>query len=186
MKISFPKYGRGDLLTRNGDATRIISFVAIAFFAGVCGSYLLRNNLWLLIVRVLGVAGILLCVGAGALIFLNRSKVDRAATEKSAPSAPIEESMAEFTPQWDYRPSRPIRGRGVLDSPSREPSHGCSSDFGINNNIWLNDHPLEGVSPTFINDAAKAEEPVTKALPQIADAVSAAPTADQLAVSRYD
>src|SRR5436309_10806718 len=124
MKISFPKYGPGELLTRKQAATSIISFVAIIFFAGVCGSYLLGNKLWLLIIRVLGVAGILLCVGTGAVIFLNRSKVDRAAC---ANSAPIEENVPRLTPQWDYRPRKPIRGRAVLGSPGTETSDGLSS-----------------------------------------------------------
>jgi hypothetical protein len=146
MKISFPKYGPGELLMRKHGATRIISFVAIAFFAGVCGTYLLGNRLWLLTVAVLGIAGILFCLGAAAAIFLNQSKVNE------APSAPIEENVPRLTPQWDYRPRKPIRARGILDSPSTETSDGLSSDpFGINDNVWLNDNSLEGVAPTFIN-----------------------------------
>ena len=56
MKISFPKYGPGELLTRKRLATCIISFVALAVFAGVCGSYLLGNKWWLLTIAVLGIA----------------------------------------------------------------------------------------------------------------------------------
>jgi len=82
MKISFPKYDPRELLTRQQGATRIISFVAIVVFAGVCGSYLLGNKLWLLTIAVLGIAGILLLLGARAAIFPSQSKVDE------TPSAP--------------------------------------------------------------------------------------------------
>jgi hypothetical protein len=94
MKISSPKYGPGELLTRKQGATRIVSFVALAFFAGVCGSYLLANKLWLLTIAGLGIAGILLLLGARAAIFLNKNKVNE------APSAPIEENAPRRTPQW--------------------------------------------------------------------------------------
>ena len=43
MKISFPKYGPGELLAKRG-ARFIISSVIIGFFAGVVGSYLLENH----------------------------------------------------------------------------------------------------------------------------------------------
>jgi hypothetical protein len=185
MRILFAKYGPGELLTPKRSATRIISFVAIAFFAGVCGSYLLGNKLWLLTIALLGIAGILLCVGTGAVIFLNRSKVDRATSANTALSAPVEKYVPRLTTQWDYRPSKPIRARGVLDSPNAETPDGLSSDpFGMNDNVWLNDNSLEGVAPTFINGPAKAEEPKTKALPQTTDAVCAAPTIDDAAISR--
>jgi len=69
MKSSFPKYGPGELLTRKLGAISIISFVSIAFFAGVCGSYLVANKLWLLTIAMPGMAGILLFLGAAAAIF---------------------------------------------------------------------------------------------------------------------
>jgi hypothetical protein len=181
MKISFPKYGPGELLTRNRGTTRIISFVAIAFFAGVCGSYLLANKLWLLTIAVLGIAGILLLLGARAAIFLNKSEVNE------TPSAPIEENAPRRTPQWDYQPIKARRARATLDSPSTETSDDLSSDpFGINDNVWLNDNSHEGVAPTFINGPPEAEKPITEALPQTTDSVCASPTVDDAAVSRYD
>lgn len=181
MKISFPKYGPGDLLTRKQGATRIISFVAIVFFAGLCGSYLLGNKLWLLTIGVLGIAGILLFLGAAAAIFLNQNKVNE------VPSAPIEEDAPRLTPQWDYRPRKPIRGRGVLDSPGTKTSDDLSPDlFVTNDTVWCNDNSLEGVVPTFINGPPEVEEPKTKALPQTTDTVSAAPTVEDASVSRYD
>ena len=109
MKISFPKYGPGELLTRKRLATCIISFVALAVFAGALGSYLLGNKFWMLTIAVLGIAGILLCLGAAAAIFLKQNKVDE------APSAPIEENVPRFTPQWDYRPKKPVRARAIFD-----------------------------------------------------------------------
>jgi hypothetical protein len=170
MKISFPKYGLGELLTQKWFATRIISFVALAVFAVVCGSYLLGNKLWVLTIAVLGIAG-MLCLGVVVVaIFLNKSEVNR------TPSAPIEENVPRFTPQWDYRPRKPIRARAALDSPSTETSDDLSSDpFGIND---------EGAAPTFVNGPPHAEEPVPKALSQTADSVGAAPTVDDVDVRR--
>jgi hypothetical protein len=176
MKISFPKYGIDELLTQKRLATCIISFVALAVFAGALGSYLFGNKFWLLMIAVLGIAGILLCLGAAAAISLKQSKVDE------APSAPIEEYVPRITSQWDYRPRKPIRARGVLNGPSTETSDGLSSDsFGINNNVWCNDNSLEGAAPTFINDPPEAEEPITKALSQTSDPGCASPTVDDQA-----
>ena len=181
MKISFSKYGPGELLTRKRGATRIISFVAIAFFSGVCGTYLLTNKLWLLTIAVLGIAGILLFLGAAAAIFLNQNKVNE------VPSAPIEENVPRFTPQWDYRPRKPIRGRGVLDSPSTETSDDLSSDpFGINDNVWLNDKSVEGAAPTFVSGPPEAEEPTTKPLSQTTDSPCTGLAGDDAALSTYD
>jgi len=130
MKISFPKYGPGELLTRKQAATRNVSFVAIVFFAGVCGSYLLGNKWWLLTIAALGIAGILLCLGAAAAISLKQGSVDK------APSAAIEENTPRITSQWDYRPKKPIRARGVLNSPGKETSDGLSSyPLGIDDNV---------------------------------------------------
>ena len=75
-------------------------FVAIAVFAVVCGSYLLGNKLWLLTIAVLGIAGILLCLGAAVTIFLNSSEINE------APYIPIEENAPRITSQWDYRPRK--------------------------------------------------------------------------------
>jgi hypothetical protein len=173
MKISFPKYGIDELLTQKRLATYITSFVALAVFAGALGSYLFGNKFWLLMIAVLGIAGILLLLGAAAAISLSQSKVDE------APSAPIEEYVPRITSQWDYRPRKPIRGRGALDSPSTKTSDGLSSDpFGMNDNVWLNDNSLEGVAPTFINDPSRAEEPIPKALSQTSDPGCASPTVD--------
>lgn len=178
MKISFPKCGSAELLTRKQGATPIICFVAIALFAGVCGSYLLGNRMWLLTITLLGIAGVLLSLGVAAAILLNQSEVHE------APGAPIEEDMPLITPQWDYRPSKPIRARGVLNSPSSETADDLSSDlFGISDNVWLNDNLFEGAAPTLINGPPEAEEPITKPLPQTTDLVGAAPTADDAAVS---
>jgi hypothetical protein len=114
MKISFPKYGPGELLTRKRGAPRIISFVAIALFSGVCGSYLLGNKLLLLTIAVPGIAGILLCFGAAVVIFLKPSEINE------APAVPIEENAPQITSQWNYRPRKAIRARAALDSPGTE------------------------------------------------------------------
>jgi hypothetical protein len=173
MKISFPKYGIDELLTQKRLATCIISFVALAVFAGALGSYLLGNKFWLLMIAVLGIAGILLCLGAAAAISLSQSKVDE------APSAPIEENMPRLTHQWNYRPRKPIRARGVLDRPGTKTSEDLSSDvFVTNDNVWCNDDSDEGATPTFINDPSRAEEPIPKALSQTSDPGCASPTVD--------
>jgi hypothetical protein len=180
MKISFPKYGLVELLIRKQGVGHIISFIAIVVFAGVCGSYLLANKLWLLTIALLGIAGILLCLGVAVAIFLNQSEVNK------APSAPIEENVPEPIAQWNYRPRKPIRGRAVLDSPSAETPDGLSSDpFEINNNVWLNDNSFEGAAP-FIDGPPETEETKTEALPQTTRSVCSAPTVEDASVSTYD
>jgi hypothetical protein len=187
MKISFPKYGPGELLIKERGARCIISSMIIGFFAGLCGSYLLQNKFWLLTIALIGIAGILLCLGGAAGIFLNYNRVDGAASANSAPSANIRQNVPRITSQWDYRVKKPIRAHAAADIPYTETSEVLSSDsFGINNNVWLNDNSLEGVAPTFINGPAKAEEPITKALPQTTDSVCIATTVDDVSVSRYD
>ena len=181
MKISFPKYGPVELLIRKQGVGHIISFIAIVCFAGVCGSYLLANKLWLLTIALLGIAGILLCLGVAVAIFLNQSEVNK------APSAFIEENVSEPIAQWDYRPRKPIRARAVLDSPSAETSDGLSSDpFEINNNVWLNDNSLERAAPTFIDGPPEIEETKIEALPQTTDSVCSAPIVEDASVSTYD
>jgi hypothetical protein len=173
MKISFPRYGIDELLTQKRLATCIISFVALAVFAGALGSYLFGNKFWLLTVAVLGIAGILLWLGARAAIFINKSEVNE------TPSAPIEENAPQLTPHWDYRPRKPIRARGVLDSPGTKTSDDLSSDvFVTNDNVRWNDDSDKGATPTFINDPPQAEEPITKALSQTSDPGCASPTVD--------
>jgi hypothetical protein len=173
MKISFPKYGPVELLTRKQGAASIIGFVASAFFAGVCGSYFLANKWWLLAIGMLGIAGILLFLGAAAAIFLNQNKVNE------VPSAPIEENVPRFTPQWDYRPRKPIRGRGVFDSRSTKTSDDLSPDpFEINNNVWFNDNSLEDAASTFIDGPPETEEAITEALPPTTDLVRSALTVE--------
>ena len=173
MKISFPKYGIDELLTQKRLATCIISFVALAVFAGALGSYLLGNKFWLLMIAVLGIAGILLCLGAAAAISLSQSKANE------TPSAPIEENAPRITPQWDYRPRKPIRARGFLGRPGTKTSDDLSSDvFVTNGSVWSNDDSDEGATPTFINDPPHAEEPIPESLSQTSDPVCASPTVD--------
>ena len=181
MKVSFSKYGPVGLLIQKQGVGRIISLAAIVFFGGVCGSYLLANKLWLLAIALLGIAGILLCLGVAVAIFLNQHEVTKAA------SAPMEENVSEPIAQWDYRPRKPIRARAVLDSPSAETSDSLSSDFfGINNNVWLNDNSLEGAAPTFIDGSPETEETKIEALSQTTDFVCSAPTIEDASVSTYD
>jgi hypothetical protein len=179
MKISFPKCGPSELLMRKRSATWVISFVAIGLVAGVCGSFLLGNRLWLLTIMLLGIAAVLLSLGVVAAIFLNQSEVHE------APSAPIEEEAPPITPQWEYRPSKPIRAPGVLNSPSSETSDNLSSDpLWINDNVWLNENSLENAAPTFVSGPPETEESITTTLPETTDSVGPAPSVDDATVSR--
>jgi hypothetical protein len=101
-----------------------------------------------LTVAVLGIAGILLCLGAAAAIFLNKSEVNE------TPPAFIEENVPRITTQWDYRPRKAGRARAALDSPSTETSDGLSSDpLGINDNVRFD----------FENPEPPVEDATTKA-----------------------
>jgi uncharacterized membrane protein YeaQ/YmgE (transglycosylase-associated protein family) len=183
MKISFPKYGPGELLITKLDAPSIIWSMMIGFFAGLCGSYLLKNHFWLLMTAVLGVVSILLCLGAAAGIFLNWSNVAGAPSAKEAPSVSINENVPRLTPQWDYRPRKPIRACGALDSPSTKTSDDLSPDlFVTNDTVWCNDNSLEGATAAFINSQPGGEELRMKVLSEPTDTVCAAPTADDAAV----
>jgi hypothetical protein len=181
MKISFPRYGPGELPTRKPDAKRIISFVAIAFFSGVCGIYFLGNKVWLLTIAVLGIAIILLCLGAAAAIFLKQSKVNE------TPNAPIEDNVPRFTPQWDYRPRKPVRASAIFDISSTETSEVIGRDRLVtNDNVWSNDAPLDHAAPGLLNDPPSAEETLTSALSPATDPVCTAPTDNDVLISGYD
>ena len=117
MKISFPKYGTGELLIEERGARCIISSVIIGFFAGLCGSYLLQNKFWLLTIALIGIAGILLCLGGAAGIFLNYSRVDGAASAYSAPSANISQNVPRITLRPPYR-STALRSPHMSDPGS--------------------------------------------------------------------
>jgi|SRR6266487_3448561 len=182
MKISFPKYGPGELLIKERGARCIISSVIIGFFAGLCGSYLLQNKFWLLTIALIGIAGILLCLGGAAGIFLNYSKVDEASSANSAPSANIRQDAPRITSQWDYRVKKPIRAHAA-DSPSEEISEILSPDaFGIDNNVWCNDNSLESATSIFISDGPDTEELMTNVLSEATDPICAAPSADDAAL----
>jgi hypothetical protein len=181
MKISFPKYGPGELLTRKRGATRFIPFVAIALFGGVCGTYLLGNKLWLLTIAMLAIAGILLCLGGAAAIFLKHSEVNE------TPSAPIEDNAPRLTPQWDYRPRKPVRPSAIFDIPSTETSAVLSPDsFAIDNNVWRNDDSPECATLTFVNALPGNEEPITSAPSHTTEPTCTAPAVDDAAISTYD
>jgi hypothetical protein len=173
MKISFSKYGLGELLTRKRGAPRIISFVAIALFSGVCGSYFLGNKLWLLTIAVPGIAGILLCLGAAVTTRPNSKEINK------APAVPIEENAPQITSQWDYRPREARRARAALDRPSTKTSDDLSSDvFVTNDNVWCNDESLVGADPAFVDGPPETEETRTEALPRTTDPVRSAPTVE--------
>jgi hypothetical protein len=171
LRISFPKYGPGELLNKERATRCIIALVIIGFLAILCVSYLLQNKFWLLTIALVGMAGILLCVGAAG-IFLNSSKVEAALSPNTAPSGNIEQDVPRITSQWDYRPKKPIRSRPSCNSPSGETSEGLRPEgFGIDN-VWSNENSLQAAAPSFTD----AEERITKALSQSIDIVCTAPT----------
>ena len=181
MKISFPKYLPGELLIKKRDALSIISSMIIGFLAGLCGSYLLKNHFWLLIIAVVGVVSILLCVGGAVDIVLSRSTADK------PPTATIRENVPRITSQWDYQTRKTIRSRAVIDSPSAETCDVLSPDpFVINDNVWFNDNSLERVAPAFVDRQHDGEELMTKVIPETTEPICATPTADDTAVSTYD
>ncbi len=187
MKISFPKYGPGELLINERGARCIISSVIIGFFAGLCGSYLLQNKFWLLTIALVGIAGIVLCLGGAAGSFLNSIRVDGEPSAIATPSAHINENVPRITSQWDYRPKKPVRAPAVFDGSGAEASEVMSPDpFGTNNNVWFSGDSLEGAAPTFINGQPDAEELMPKIFSETTDPVCTAPTVDEAAVSTYD
>jgi len=108
LKISFPKYGPGELLNKKRFMRSIIVLVIIWVLTILCGSYLLHNRFWLLTIALVGMAGILLCLGAAGIL-LHPSKVDAALSPDRAAIASIEHDVPRITAQWDYRPKKPIR-----------------------------------------------------------------------------
>jgi hypothetical protein len=142
MKISFLTYGTGELLTQKRLATCIISFVALAVFAGVLGSYLLGNKFWLLTVAVLGIAGILLCLGVATAISLNPGEIDE------APSAPIEENAPPVTSQWDYRPRKANRRYAAVDGAAETVDIGNPNPSAtkMNDDVWFSFKALSRTS----------------------------------------
>lgn len=177
MKISFPKYD-GQLQTRKQGATKIISFVGIVFFTGACGTYLLANKIWLLTIAGVGIAGILLFLGAATAISVKQSKVEE------APSFVFQENESITAPHWDYRPQKPVRRRLVLHSPSTKTSESLSRDPSeIDDNAWLTANSIEGADPALIDGALQKQERTAKTLSGTTDRVRSAPTVQDASVS---
>ncbi len=158
MKISFPNYRSGTLLTRKQGTSFIISSVVIGLFAGIGGSHFLENNFALLTIAVLGIAGILLCLGVAVRPLLSWSKVERAR------SAPIKKNAPQTTSGWNYRPRKAIRRSAAVDSAGAETADIVSSEpFAINNNGRFNDDSLQRTAHTFINLNPTIEDETTEA-----------------------
>src|SRR6266404_270282 len=167
MKIFFANYSSGTLLTKKRSVRRIISFIVICFFAGLCANYLLGNNFVSLAIMVLGIAGIL--VGGAVSVLFNRNKAGVARGTRTR----------KYTPQiksgWDYRPRKAIRPYTGPNSAGAEASEVLSPEpFAINNNSWFNDDSLECAAHTFINLDPTVGDVMAKApLPVHAGTVSA-------------
>jgi hypothetical protein len=169
LKISFPKYGSNTLLAKKRGASYIISFISICFFAGLVGSYLLENNFGLLTIAVLGIAGILLCLGGAGSALLGWRKVEGARSTRTKKNAP------QIKSGWDYRARKAIRPYAVANSAGAATSEVLSPErFAINNNVWLSKDSLERADYTFMNLEPMVEDATAKApLPDHESAVSA-------------
>ena len=167
MKIFFANYRSGTLLTKKRSVRRIISFIVICFFAGLCANYLLGNHFVSLAIMVLGIAGIL--VGGAVSVLFNRNKAGVARGTRTSKYAP------QIKSGWDYRPRKAIRPYAGANSAGAEASEVLSPEpFAINNNVWFNDDSLECAAHTFINlDPTVEEATATAPLPVHAGAVSA-------------
>jgi hypothetical protein len=135
--------------------------VIIGFFAGLCGSNLLENNFGLLTIAVLGIAGILLCLGGSGSAFLGWRKVEGARSTRIKKNAP------QIKSGWDYRARKAIRPYPIANSAGAETSEVLSPErLAINNNVWLsnvnNDSP-ERAAHTFMNLEPMVEDATTKA-----------------------
>ena len=167
MKIFFANYRSGTLLTKKRSVRRIISFIVICFFAGLCANYLLGNRFVSLAIMVLGIAGIL--VGGAVSVLFNRNKAGVARGTRTS----------KYTPQtksgWDYRPRKAIRPYTGPNSAGAEASEVLSPEpFAINNNVWFNDDSLECAAHAFINLDPTVGDVTAKApLPVHAGTVSA-------------
>ena len=127
MKISFPS-SLDALLTKKQGALYIISSIIVGFLAGFGGSYLLANNSRSLTIIVLGLAGILLCLGGAVSALVTRSNFDEARR------APRKKNVPQITSAWDYRPRQAIRRYAATDIARAETSDALSpTPFAINN-----------------------------------------------------
>ena len=168
MKIWFPEYGPGELLIKKLGVPCIVWSMIIGFFAGLCGSYLLKNNFWLLVIAVLGIAGMLLYLGGAGSALLRWRQVEETR------STPIRERAPQIKSGWDYRPRKAIRPYAGADSAGAEPSEVLGPEsFAINNDVWLNIDSLERAAFTFVNLDPTVEDATTEEpLPGHAGAVS--------------
>jgi hypothetical protein len=158
LKILFPKYGSDALLTRKPGASGITAFIIICFFAGFGGSYFLENNFGLLTIAVLGIAGILLCLGGAVSALLNWNKVD------AARGTGIRKNAPQITAGWNYRPREAFRRYAAANSAGAETADLLSPErFAINNNVWLNNDSLECAAYTFIDLGPTVEDATAKA-----------------------
>jgi uncharacterized membrane protein YeaQ/YmgE (transglycosylase-associated protein family) len=133
LKISFQNYSSGAFLTKKQVAWCISWSIIISFFAGLCGSYLVESNFGLLTIAVLGIAGILLCLGGAGSALFGWRKVEGARSTRIKKNAP------QIKSGWDYRPRKAIRPYADANGAGAETSEVLRPErFAINNNVWLN------------------------------------------------
>ena len=109
-------------------------------------------------IAVLGIAGILLCLGAAGIALLGWPKTERPRSTRIKKNAPQTKS------EWHYRARKAIRPHGGANGAGAETSEVLNPErCGINNNVRLNNHSLERGAHTFMNLEPTVEDATTKA-----------------------
>jgi hypothetical protein len=125
MKISFPNWSLGVLLANKQLTWCIISLICLLVV-----SYLVGRYVGLLVILLLGIAGIVIVRAANAR--LNSNNSDRVEMAPSWNDAP------QITTGWDYRPRRALRRCADVNPAAETTEDPSSRHSAINENVWFN------------------------------------------------
>ena len=97
----------------------VISSTIIGFFAGLCASYFLENNFWLLAIALLGIAGVLLSLGGAGSAVLGWREVEETRSTRIRKYAPQNYIGVGLSAQKSYSaiPGCGERGNGNFRGP---------------------------------------------------------------------
>jgi hypothetical protein len=157
MKIAFPSWSLS-LLSSN----KLVTWCIISLICVVGGSYLVGGYFGLMVVVLLGVAGIMIGRVVSARPNLNNSD-----QEEMAPSWT---DTPQVTPGWDYRPRAVSRRNAAFERGGTGLTDAVNSNFPApdeNPDLWLN----------FANPSPVNEEATTNAT--LSDEASAVSMYDQ-------
>ena len=143
MKIAVPNRG---LLTNRRAAWCIVSLISL-----LMAGYLIGRYLGLLIVLLLGVAGIVIGRAVSARLDSNNN-FDQPETASDWRDTP------QITVGWDYRPRGAIRRCAAVDLAWETAEDPSSSRPAINENVWFNalDSSAVDHEPTVEDTTEKA------------------------------